>query len=706
MILPSIVIALFLFFYPTPTPVHSAHSDSDNIWNEVDELYKHFEVLRTPVDEYRWPTADHLPITSAFADFRLTHFHAGIDVSTFGKIGFPVYASRKGSIVQISVSPSGYGKMILIKHDDGYYTRYAHLQKFYGQLETLVRERQRGKGIYPINIIFEEKELIVETGEQIAYTGDTGAGDAHLHFEILDEHRNPVDPLLFPAFAAKVKDVNAPEFRSVSFDPLTPTSSVNGSLVPVVFDVKEQRKGEYILPTVLDIRGRIGVAVKAVDRLRPGGYRNPCKYFECYLNDQLIFTSSIKRVPLKDTHQIAMYYDYELHRSGYLYYQKLYIEPGNRLPFYNRKREETGIIETSLLPKGTHTLRIVGYDAAGNTSVLKILFSTREETEYSSTTSSYTFKQPPPSDNETKHRYITYDVIPFNVVEKQSSLEVSIQLRKTYIVVDVSSYLPFTKRPSLWFESPSRRSIIDISAIKSNYYTATIPFTSSDGGRVVLEAIADINGAPLVTTRKQLYLIPIVNECTTQIKTALASFTFAPFSVYQSLLCHIDTVYNGYTLQLDAILIDKDVDVEFMVPNDYQNSKVGIFHNSLTGMYLLDWTEAGAKKVLKGKMQRFLGEILLITDDVPPIVEKLEFRYRNGVLRFVFRIKDEIAGVNAEELRITIDNEPVIAEYDPYRGKVFFNESLPLTKGDHIFQIVVEDKMKNSREYHYRFSVK
>lgn len=85
-------------------------------------------------------------------------FHSGVDlVAKY----VPLRAAKSG-VVTFAGNMSGYGKIIIIKHDNGYETRYAHLS----QISTRVGER-------------------VERGELIGKTGNTGRTTGpHLHFEI------------------------------------------------------------------------------------------------------------------------------------------------------------------------------------------------------------------------------------------------------------------------------------------------------------------------------------------------------------------------------------------------------------------------------------------------------------------------------------------------------------------------------------------
>lgn len=94
-------------------------------------------------------------------------------VSIAGNPGDPVRASKAGSVVYSGSGLRGYGKLVIIKHDDDYLTAYAHNQTL------LVKEGDN-----------------VTQGQQVAELGSTDADRPKLHFEIRRQGR-PVDPMQY-----------------------------------------------------------------------------------------------------------------------------------------------------------------------------------------------------------------------------------------------------------------------------------------------------------------------------------------------------------------------------------------------------------------------------------------------------------------------------------------------------------------------------
>ncbi len=151
----------------------------------------------SPNAAYLFPTDASRKINSGFADYRSSHFHGGMDISTNEKIGYRVFAAKSGYVYQISVSPFGYGKMIILRHDDSTFTLYGHLSGFSEEIQQKVEATQRQENKYGVNLKLSPGDISVDRGEVIAYTGASGTGGPHLHFEIHDKDFSFMDPLLF-----------------------------------------------------------------------------------------------------------------------------------------------------------------------------------------------------------------------------------------------------------------------------------------------------------------------------------------------------------------------------------------------------------------------------------------------------------------------------------------------------------------------------
>jgi lipoprotein NlpD len=116
--------------------------------------------------DWMWPVKG--KIVGAYSE---TANLKGIDIA--GIAGTPVVASAAGKVVYADSGLRGYGKLVVIKHNETYLSAYAHNSK----------------------IVVKEGEA-VKRGQKIAEMGNTDADSVKLHFEIRRLGK-PMDPTRF-----------------------------------------------------------------------------------------------------------------------------------------------------------------------------------------------------------------------------------------------------------------------------------------------------------------------------------------------------------------------------------------------------------------------------------------------------------------------------------------------------------------------------
>ena len=117
--------------------------------------------------KWRWPTQGE--VVSRFVAGDPTR--QGIDIS--GKRGQPVIAAASGKVVYSGNGLRGYGNLVIIQHNETYFSAYAHTQK--------VRVKEKDK---------------VKSGQRIADMGNSGTDRVMLHFEIR-RNGKPSNPLKY-----------------------------------------------------------------------------------------------------------------------------------------------------------------------------------------------------------------------------------------------------------------------------------------------------------------------------------------------------------------------------------------------------------------------------------------------------------------------------------------------------------------------------
>jgi murein DD-endopeptidase MepM/ murein hydrolase activator NlpD len=116
---------------------------------------------------YIWPVSGN--ISTYFSGY-----HPGIDIDGYGRYGAPVVAAASGRVVLTAWDDYGYGYHVIIQHDDGSQTLYAHLSDIWV-----------GQGEY------------VSQGQAVGALGSTGySTGTHLMFNLYIGGV-PVDPLAY-----------------------------------------------------------------------------------------------------------------------------------------------------------------------------------------------------------------------------------------------------------------------------------------------------------------------------------------------------------------------------------------------------------------------------------------------------------------------------------------------------------------------------
>ena len=290
--------------------------------------------------EYLWPTDASPYMTSAFGEARPRRFHAAIDVKTWNQVGYKTFAVRSGYIERMGVSAFGYGRVLYLRLDTGETAVYGHLEKFNEKLQTLAEQEQERVGRYRFEKHFSPGMLPVQQGEVIGYTGQSGIGVPHLHFELRDSRGRPINPFLR---GFKITDTVPPAIASLAVSPLTPGAMVNHDYAPVVFRPFRQN-GKWRIAETIHISGKAGVAVD-VDDLADGVDNRFAVYrLQLFVDDSLQFQAQYDRFDYAQNKLIELDRDLLLKRRGFGDFQRLYRVAGNTLGFYSHLNPADGAL--------------------------------------------------------------------------------------------------------------------------------------------------------------------------------------------------------------------------------------------------------------------------------------------------------------------------------------------------------------------------
>jgi len=333
--------------------------------------------FQTAAADYAWPMLAPPALTSTFGEYRSGRFHAGLDLKTWGREGYPVVAVDDGFIWRVRTSPWGYGKVVYVRLKDGKTAVYAHLSGFSAPIRRIVEAEQFRRGAYSVNLYLKAGQIPVMKGDVVGRSGSTGSGLPHLHFEIRDANQRPLNALTSGFQAA---DSIASSFRSLAFVPLGADSRVNGAWTPATLTTRRVGSSD-VFKAQGDVRleGRIGVAVDVFDRADASALSNRLAPYRLRLlvDGEEAFSTTYGALDYGRIFLANLDRSFRLYQEGLGLYHNLFRAHGNDMPIYGSYHVGDGVLHAGVvgsrrgvaLRPGSHELVVEAEDVHGNRSV-------------------------------------------------------------------------------------------------------------------------------------------------------------------------------------------------------------------------------------------------------------------------------------------------------------------------------------------------
>lgn len=763
--------------------------------------------IPTASQSYVWPTNASYFLSSSFAEYRHGHFHAGIDIKTFGQNGFPVYATRSGYIWRIRVSPYGYGRVIYQKLDTGEIVVYAHLQKFMKKLENEVKREQQRRQEFSISKYFKPHEFPVEQGEIIAYTGESGIGPPHLHFEIRDPQNNPINPLTknFP-----VIDTVPPVIKRLAVLPIEGGTEINGE-----FDTSIQRpqflgKGKYRISRPFRISGAIGLAVDCYDPIDKVSNKLGVSTVKLFLDEQLIYAAEYDTFSYSTTKQIFLDRDFRLIRQGKGVFYRCFRDRSNEInTFYAPFPPESGIIHTRYFepqlpqdfggdafdrsksthsqPDSLHSFRIEVADFFNNTTQItgQFIFQAIPElnprfeidenrwlnmvctNEYAirncqklnifmskdwgaSWYPVYTWNRKSSKIRiDASHRLtrlstrfqgvkilkiVATDLAgqrfrPFFHVVRQAKnpsrrnafIALEKQLYDNFINFKIETSTPVVEKPHVTLKPENGQILqLDVKQLERNNFNSFFKLNPQYSGELKIEIQAEsVDGKGMFFEEYyNLTAVTPADEKTIKSTDGMCQVKFLPGGVYRPLYSRIviqepektsrlEIVGLSYRIEPSDVPLKKGATISIKYPpEDPKPEKLGIYVKSNHGKN--GWRFAGNILDLEnGKIrteESVFNTYTLIRDETPPeinfIYPRTGMHLANHRPTIKVKIRDRLSGIrgNSQYMRMKLDGNRVIAEYEPETKLLFFQPENALARGPHKLGITAQDRNGNVKQ--------
>jgi hypothetical protein len=680
----------------------------------------------THAQEYVWPTDASRLITSSFGEYRSTHIHAGLDVKTWGTEGWRVFAVDAGSVVRIEVSPYGYGRCLVIRLANGMKVLYAHLSRFSETIESIVRKEQKRVGRFGIGMDLEPGFLPVAKGETVAYTGNSGAGGGpHLHFETWDRDGNALNPLMlgFP-----IKDMIPPVLKSIAFTPLGYGSHVEGDLEPKIVPLQRIARGVYRLNPVIRAWGNIGLELSSYDMADGVACRFAPYEVKLYVDEKPVFSSRYDRFPQSITRQIHLERDYGLDLAGRGIFQKLFVDEGNSLPFYDSAtvgsgelccwnaaapepeapRNAASLADTvsgpCVLAPGEHTIRIEAVDYFGN-----LAFATGR------------MKMAPLSEVAPVVRFpgrAWSGGMPGKMLLPKARIEK--EFKEGYLCFRILYDVPVAEIPGLSVEwNGWSKASVTLQPKSPKEFIGVLPLDESSTGIMTTELKFASETGMEKTVFDTLQVCQITPEYggTLVSPDGLCRIIFPPGSVYKPVWGTVRMEPSTakafglgiqYRVEPEDIPLRDKVRVVFDVGGVYgEERNTGVYGMRRYGgfSYLENPRENGWLSAWASALTRFT---VLVDTDPPSLfgvspASKARLCGRKPLIRI--RFADRLSGIGDEDnYEVLLDGSRLVMEYNPKKGSAFHQIDEPLAPGRHVLDVRVQDRAGNAaterREFH------
>lgn len=640
--------------------------------------------------DYNWPTNASRTLTAVFGEMRPRRYHAGLDIRTFGRSGYDIYALSDGYVERVRTSSKGYGKALYLKMDDGRTAVYAHLERFFPELDQEVRKLQKSNGKYGLTQYFKPDRFRVSRGQLLGYTGDTGSiGGPHLHFELRDENENPVNPL---HNGLKIPDTSFPVGKTLAVLPLETDSRIDGWCEPQLYAMVRKSKTVYTVIDTFNVFGEFGLAAHIVDRIDNQPFDYSIHKIELLIDDFTYYALNYDGYRWDEDPLVFTEKDFHLWRMGEGKFHRLFTRDGKRVSFIKSAEKWPDSFSA-----GLHHYRILAVDNNGNNITVTGNFIVMSEPAFPiySQLSRESTGPDPKIDLDVKISEHGL-VLNFTLIQAPSLPD--------YVTVNAVQYAYQSMDSSGTFQMALTPEILEpenqISVHWADEAVNNLQFTFS--------------GAVFIPGTRFHLSTP---DSLLKLSGNSELFYQSTFVTADRITGHAPDLQKGFTsvssaYQIQPMLLPfkDEMEVRLLLEQDTaRHTGLFYFDRPKEEWYYLETEQSGSElltTILSAET------IMALSETVPPKISKLKPKmgatYRQLDLEEIsFHIEDVLSGMDGEnDVKILLNGKVLVFEFNSYRDECLYILDEPLPPGKHLLEIEAEDNLGNTTTLSNTFYIK
>jgi hypothetical protein len=652
---------------------------------------------------------------------------------------------------RVSVRNEGYGKALYIRLPDGKIAVYGHLSAFAPEIEEAVEREQDLRGSYAVDIYNEPYAVTFRKGETIAYSGGSGWGPPHLHFELRSGMYNHLKISPFPDYI-ECTDLRAPVIHAVRVVPVGHGSSVNGDFIATALD-------DVASPDTLFISGDFGVMVSASDYTGCGRLTSPVIY-EARVDEKVVWRLDLNKFPFEKRNFVWSLYHFDERGRKYV---RLFNPWALDFNGFDIARAAAGY---GGFAPGLHDLSVTVADACGNAATATVPFRYGEFPTFEglncerSATVAHVEVEVSPDDAAVEVGYsvaggpwmevrnprvgaggeheFTFPAgegavdircrisnelgfsreglfrIPAAAGE-EAEPELSLKVTGAGMEVTARSATPPSGLPVARVFEGIKMAKIPLQPLGDGLFRGH--YVPECGGDAIQARTEFKYGAARATVLAGTPLVCLERASSAVLLTETFRLRIdVPRDMRPNVLLGYEegkpAYYEGYTDSLGSLIFEpagtffgEKTRVCLALREGHMTVKQGVFADR--GKTASFRARADSSGVVCFETD-FLEKLVVLEDRKRPEITDFEGKGPRDDGRYIFtaRVSDEASGIDSGTIRAFVDGETAIAGYDPDTGIITGRTTKRLREGSHRFTLEVKDRMGNRTSTEYTLSLK